>query len=61
MARQTNTPIDVMRDGVPVDQVVDVNAEADWAAEIQRRIAALDAGAPTTPWIEARMRISSTS
>lgn len=49
-----------MRNGVPAAGSVDVAAEAEWAAEIWRRIAALDAGAPTTPWITARKRIAST-
>ena len=41
-----------------LDATVDADAEAHWAAEIRRRIAALDAGAPTTPWAEARKRIA---
>jgi putative addiction module component (TIGR02574 family) len=40
-----------------LDTTVDADAEAQWAAEIRRRIAALDAGASTTPWSEARKRI----
>ena len=41
-----------------LDTVVDADAEAQWAAEIRRRIVALDAGAPTTPWDEARKLIA---
>ena len=41
-----------------LDTVVDADAEAQWAVEIRRRIAALDAGAPTTPWDEARKLIA---
>ncbi|MBL8380701.1 MAG: addiction module protein [Burkholderiales bacterium] len=41
-----------------LDATVDADAEAQWAAEIRRRIAALDAGAPTTPWDEARKVIA---
>ena len=41
-----------------LDTMVDADAEAQWAVEIRRRIAALDAGAPTTPWAEARKRIA---
>ncbi len=37
----------------PVDPVVD----AAWRAEIRRRVADLDAGAPTIPWAEARAEI----
>jgi len=40
-----------------LDTKVDVDAEAQWASEIRRRISALDAGEPTTPWPEARKRI----
>jgi len=40
-----------------LDTTVDTDAEAQWAIEIRRRIAALDAGAQTTPWSEARNRI----
>ena len=54
------TEFEVMRNGVPVAESVDAVVEAEWAAEIRRRIAALDAGAPTTPWIKARKRIAST-
>lgn len=59
IARRTNTPIVVMREGALVEEIVDAVAEAEWAAEIRRRIAALDAGAPTMPWDEARKRIAS--
>ena len=41
-----------------LDTVVDADAEAQWAVEIRRRVAALDAGAPTTPWDEARKLIA---
>ena len=41
-----------------LDTTVDADAEAQWAVEIRRRIAALDAGAPTTPWAEARKTIA---
>ena len=37
----------------PVDPAVD----AAWRAEIRRRVADLDAGAPTVPWAEARAEI----
>ncbi len=47
-----------MHERVPVDHVVDVAAEAEWVAEIGRRIAALDAGAPTMSWEDARKRIA---
>lgn len=40
-----------------LDATADADAEAQWAIEIRRRIAAIDAGAPTTPWSEARKRI----
>ncbi len=37
---------------------VDPDAEAEWSAEIRRRIAQVDAGtALTVPWSEARRRI----
>ncbi len=37
---------------------VDPDAEAEWSAEIRRRIAQVDAGtAVTVPWSEARRRI----
>lgn len=36
---------------------VDPEIDAAWRAEIARRVAALDAGAPTIPWDEARARI----
>ena len=47
----------------PIDSLdtvadADADAEAQWAVEIRRRIAALDAGAPTTPWDEARKLIA---
>ena len=57
-ARQTDAPIVVMRDGVLAELFVDAFAEAEWAAEIRRRIAKLDAGAPTIPWEDARKRIA---
>ena len=41
-----------------LDTAVDADAEAQWAAEIRRRIAAIDAGASTIPWDEARKRIA---
>ena len=41
-----------------LDPTADADAEAQWAVEIRRRIAALDAGAPTTPWAEARKKIA---
>lgn len=41
-----------------LDSTIDADAEAHWALEIRRRVAALDAGAPTTPWAEARKRIA---
>ena len=41
-----------------LDTTVDADAEAVWAAEIRRRVGALDAGAPTTPWEQARKRIA---
>ena len=41
-----------------LEPTVDADAEAQWASEIRRRIAALDAGAPTTPWAEARKKIA---
>ena len=37
---------------------LDTDADARWAIEIHRRIAARDAGAPTTPWDEARKLIA---
>ena len=37
---------------------VDGGVESQWAVEIRRRIAALDAGAPTTPWADARKKIA---
>jgi putative addiction module component (TIGR02574 family) len=41
-----------------LDMEVDSDAEAAWAAEIQARVARLDAGDATTiPWPEARRRI----
>ena len=37
---------------------VDADAEAEWSAEIRRRIAQVDAGtALSVPWSEARRRI----
>ncbi len=47
-----------MRDGALAELFVDAFAEAEWAAEIRRRIAKLDAGAPTIPWEDARKRIA---
>ena len=41
-----------------LDTVVDADAKDQWAAEIRRRIVALDAGAPTTSWDEARKLIA---
>ena len=37
---------------------LDAGAESQWAVEILRRIAALDAGAPTTTWADARKNIT---
>ena len=37
---------------------LDVDAESQWAEEIPRRITALDAGAPTTAWADARKNIT---
>ena len=37
---------------------VDAGVESQWAVEIRRRIAALDAGAPATPWADARKKIA---
>ena len=37
---------------------LDAGAESQWAVEIRRRIAALDAGAPTTTWADARKNIT---
>lgn len=58
LARQSDAPIVVMRDGAPAEELVDAAVEAQWAAEVRRRIAKLDAGAPTLPWEEARKRIA---
>ena len=41
-----------------LDSTIDADAEAHWALEIHRRVTALDAGAPTTPWAEARKHIA---
>ncbi len=41
----------------PTDTTTDADAEVQWAIEIRRRIFLLDAGAPATPWAEARKRI----
>jgi putative addiction module component (TIGR02574 family) len=42
-----------------LDTDVDEDAEAAWAAEINRRVAELDSGAVTTiPWAEVRRRLS---
>lgn len=40
-----------------LDGPADPDAEAAWAEEIRRRVAELDAGAPTIPWPEARAAI----
>jgi len=43
-----------------LDEVVDENAEATWAVEINRRIDDLNTGkAKTVPWSQARRRILS--
>lgn len=39
------------------ETTVDADAEVPQAIEIRRRVFALDAGAPTTSWAEARKRI----
>ncbi len=54
-----DTTREVMHNGASAEECMDAAIEAEWAAEIRRRIAALDAGAPTTPWDEARKRIAS--
>jgi putative addiction module component (TIGR02574 family) len=42
-----------------LDAEVDENVEADWAAEITRRVAELDSGAvKTIPWAEVRRRLA---
>ena len=44
-----------------LDEVVDEDAEAAWAAEISRRLQELDSGAVrAVPWAEARRRIVGT-
>ena len=40
-----------------LDEGTDPGVEAAWAAEIERRIAEVEAGAETTSWEEARARI----
>ena len=41
-----------------LDAEVDADAEAEWSAEIRRRLERVDAGiAKTIPWAEARRRI----
>jgi putative addiction module component (TIGR02574 family) len=41
-----------------LDEGTDVDAEAAWAAELERRIAEVDSGAvQTVPWPEARAMI----
>jgi putative addiction module component (TIGR02574 family) len=40
-----------------LDGTADPDADAAWADEIRRRVAALDAGAPTVSWPEARAAI----
>ncbi len=41
-----------------LDEVVEEDAEAAWAAEISRRLQELDSGAVrAVPWAEARRRI----
>ena len=37
---------------------VDAGVESQWAVELRRRVAALDAGAPTTAWADARKNIT---
>jgi putative addiction module component (TIGR02574 family) len=42
-----------------LDESIDEDAEAAWAAEIARRAAELDQGSITTiPWAEVRLRIA---
>jgi putative addiction module component (TIGR02574 family) len=42
-----------------LDTDVDEDAEAAWAAEINRRVAELDSGAAkTVPWAEVRRRLA---
>ena len=42
-----------------LDTDVDEDAEAAWAAEVNRRVAELDRGAvKTVPWAEVRRRLS---
>lgn len=44
-----------------LDESSDSDVEADWAAEIERRIADVESGkAETTSWEEARTRIRAT-
>jgi len=43
-----------------LDEGNDPNVEAAWAAEIERRIAEVEAGAETIGWEEARKRIRAT-
>jgi putative addiction module component (TIGR02574 family) len=43
-----------------LDTLVDADAEAAWAEEIERRVADLESGkVKTVPWDEVRARISS--
>jgi putative addiction module component (TIGR02574 family) len=41
-----------------LDGPADPDAEAAWAAEIERRGAEIDAGTPTIPWEQARAEIA---
>ena len=42
-----------------LDAEVDDDVEADWAAEVTRRVAELDSGAvKTIPWAEVRRRLA---
>jgi len=42
-----------------LDPAIDAEAEAAWAAEIERRVRQIDAGAvKLVPWSEARKKIS---
>ena len=42
-----------------LDTEVDEDAEAAWAAEVNRRVAELDSGAvKTSPWAEVRRRLA---
>jgi putative addiction module component (TIGR02574 family) len=43
-----------------LDDVVDADAEAAWAAEIERRVRQIDSGSvQLEPWAEVRNKISS--